>query len=918
LSSRRHLIWGFLIAMFLLFTLANRLAGAYVNLLWLQSLHQSAVFWRTVSARLLVGAGGGLAFGLYLFVNLLLTSPSFHHVTPEAVPPPYARWLRPGRLQVLMAAVSGVIGLLAGWSLSGQWPTVLRYLAQVPFGVQEPLFHRDVGFYVFSLPLFTLAYQTAGFAFFLTFLVVFGAYFLTGFLNYYNGRFHVHPRARTHLAVLLGLYLLLKAAGYLLDAFNLVYSTRGAVFGASYADVHAALPALRILTVLAVLAALVAFANAFANLVRPLVATVVGLVAFSLVLGTIYPALVEEFAVKPTELQREQPYIARNIAMTRQAYDLNRIRAETFTPTTNLQAVSLNQSVDTIRNVRLWSEDVALEDFQQQQGLRAYYTFDPITVDRYTVEGHYRQVLLSAREINYGLLPEPTWLNVHLKYTHGYGAVMIPAAAVGDAGLPDYWLSDFPPQSPVGVQLTRPQIYYGDQTEPYAIVDTNTQEFDYPQGQDNAYTQYADPVGGIPLGPLVNRVAFSLYEGNYNVLFTTEINSQSRALIYRDVAQRVRQIAPFLSYESQPYLVIDNGRLYWMLDAYTESSYYPYSEPAPGMSLNYIRNAVKVVVDAYDGQTSFYVADPGDPIIRTYERIFPTLFQPLAAMPAGLRAHIRYPQGIFQIQTDMYAKYHMTDPQVFYNREDLWTRATEVVGSDKVSFTPYYVIIQLPGGSGPEFLLMEPFTPFGRDNMVAWVAARNDGPAYGDMVAYEFPKGALTFGPMQLDARINQDPAVASDLALWSQQGSKVTRGRLLVIPLQNSLLYVEPIYQTATGAQLPELRRVIVAFGDQIGFEPTLDGALKDVFGSAPPMAGPDLVGQAGTGSGGAGTATATATSGGGQPPPAARDLARQAQAAYQKAMADLKQGNFAAFGQDLQQLGTLLDQLAGAGSGP
>ncbi|HVB11121.1 MAG TPA: UPF0182 family protein, partial [Bacillota bacterium] len=405
MASRRRLVWGFIIVMFVLFTVLSRLASTYINFLWFGSLGFTGVFWRVITARLWVGVAGGLLFGVYLFLNLAITRPSFEHLPPDTVPGPYDRWLRPRRLLSLMAIASVVVGLLAGWSLSGQWPTVLRYLDQVPFGLADPFFKRNVAFYVFSMPFYTLVYQTLGFAFILTLLAVLGAYFLTGFINYYNGRLHVHPRARIHVAVLFGLYLLLKGIGYILDSYNLVYSQRGVVFGASYADVHAALPALRILTGVAVILALIAFANAFANLVRPFLGGIVAMIALSLLLGTIYPSLVEEFVVKPTELQQEQPYIADNIAMTRAAYDLAKVQADTFTPKTDLSAATISQAIDTTQNVRLWSEDVAQADFEQQQGLRAYYTFDPTTVDRYTVQNHYRQVLLSAREINYSALP---------------------------------------------------------------------------------------------------------------------------------------------------------------------------------------------------------------------------------------------------------------------------------------------------------------------------------------------------------------------------------------------------------------------------------------------------------------------------------------------------------------------------------
>jgi uncharacterized membrane protein (UPF0182 family) len=881
MGSRSRIIWGFIIAAAVVFALLRSAATVYFNKLWFQSLGDGAVFWRVITARLLVGGIAGLATLAFVFGNLALTRADLR----EAVIAD-ERWLRGRRLTGILAAVSAVLALLTGWAASGQWPVFFRYLDQVPFGIADPVFHRDVAFYVFTLPMLRQLFSFGVVLLLLGGLGTLALYALSGEVGIQHERLVVHPRARAHLAVLAGLALLLKAWAYILDAYALLNSTRGVVVGASYADLHASLPAYHILAVAAVLAAGIAFANAFGNRMRVLALAVGGLFVLSIAVGTAYPALVEEFAVRPSELQREAPYIAQNIAFTRRAYNLDLIHSQSFAPKLDLSAADLARASDTVQNMRLWSESVALTDFQQEQSLRSYYSFDPVTVDRYVVQGHERQVLLSAREIDYASLAEPTWVNEHLKYTHGYGAVMVSATSADTAGLPSYWIKNVPPTSPVGIALSRPQIYYGVSNAPYAIVDTATREFDYPSGQQDVYADYSAATGGVPIGPLLNRAAFALREDNYDIVLSSDIQARSRALVYRNVLSRVQAIAPYLQYEGSPYLVVANGGLDWIVDAYTESSTFPYSETAPGQSFNYIRNSVKVVVNAYTGQTTFYVIDATDPIIRTYARIFPGLYQPLSAMPASLRAHLRYPQGIFQVQMEMYATYHMTDPTVFYNREDLWTPANEIVGNQQQAARPYYIIVQLPGSSTAEFLLMEPFTPYQHDNMIAWVAARSDGANYGQMVAYEFPKGQLTFGPLQIDAEINQDPAIAQDLTLWSHQGSNVLRGRLLAIPVQNALLYVEPIYQEGSGAGLPQLRRVIIAYGSQIGFQPSLQGALSSVFGSGP-AASP--------------------------PPAAATGPAQSALAAYQQALAALKTGNFAAFAKAWSEVGTLLQRVGG-----
>ncbi len=904
-TSRSRIVWAFVVAAAIVFALARSVATLYVNKLWFQSLGDIAVFWRVITARLELGVPAGLLAFLFLLANLLAVRADLRGAAEVG-----DRWMHGRRLAWVLTGVAAVAGALTGWAASGSWPLLFRYLDQVPFGLKDPVFHRDVAFYVFTLPLLRWVY---GFAWIMLVIGAAGAaglYSLMGLLRMDPGRLVLHPRTRRHLALLAMFALLLKAWGYVLDGYGLLNSTRGVVAGASYTDVHASLPAFRILAVLALVAAVIAAANVVRDWLRPLAVAPVGVLAASVLIGTIYPALVQSFVVNPTELQREAPYIARSIAFTRRAYNLDLIKTEPFVPRTDLTATDLAAASDTTQNMRLWSESVTSADFQQEQALRSYYAFDPVTVDRYMIAGHEREVLLSAREIDYGNLAAPTWVNEHLKYTHGYGAAMVPAAASSGTGLPKYWLSDIPPTSPVGLRLTRPQIYYGEAPSlPYAIVDTATREFDYPSGQRDVYRNYAASQGGIPIGPMLNRVAFALREDNYNILHSGDILPSSRALILRNVLTRVEQVAPYLHYEPSPYLVVYRGGLYWIVDAYTESATFPYSQRAPGGSYNYIRNSVKVVVNAYTGQMTFYAIDPTDPIVRTYERIFPHLYQPLSAMPAGLRAHLRYPQGMFQVQMELYATFHMTDPTVFYNREDLWTPSNEIVGNQQAPSRPYYVILQLPGAKSAEFLLMEPFTPYGHDNMIAWVAARSDPAHYGQMIAYEFPKTQLTLGPLQVDAQINQDPAVAQDLTLWSHGGSNVLRGRLLAIPVHGALLYVEPIYQEATGAPLPELRRVIVAYGNNIGFAASLQGALSGIFGGSPPAV------VAITSPPATASATPPATASASASATASASPAQRAMSEYAAALSSLRQGNFAAFGSAWRKLGTALKLLPAGG---
>ena len=931
MPGRRALIWGFVLLVGAAYLAFRHFATAYVHWAWFHNLGLAEIFWRSISAQVETAVVGGLLFGAFFYINLRVTIPAVRSLRPEGVPAPYTGWLQAHAARRAVAWIGLAAAVLAGWALSSQWPTLWFFHDAVPFAVTDPLFHRDVADYVFRLPAYELVYGTVGVAFWLSGLAAGAVYFATGWLNFIDGRFSVHPRARVHLSLLLAGYLLLKAVGYRLAAWNLVYSHRGFTFGAGFADVHAALPILRLLMVVAVIAAVLAVL-AVAGRRRLLWWGLGGLVGCSLLLGTVYPAIVEDLVVRPSQLQRETPYIGYNIAATRAAFSLDGIALQPFPVAQDLTAQDLQPFQDTFRNIRLWDWQIASPAFQQLQGLRAYYAFAKMNVDRYQVQGQYRQVLIGAREIDYTNLPASSWVNVHTKYTHGYGAAVVPASDIGPEGTPLFWVKDITNTSSVGINITQPRIYFGQNTKPYAIVGPKIDEFDHPQEQGDTYNHY-DGSAGIPIGGAFQRLAFSLWAGNYNPLFSSSVGPGARALIYRSLGARLPNLlhSPFLTYDADPYLVISGGRLFWIEDAYTTSAAYPYSTPVQAGGVNYMRNAVKIVVDAYNGTVSYYVADPNDPIIRAEERIFPGVFQPLSNMPPDLRSHVRYPQDFFATQAQVYTRYHMTDPGIFYNNEDPWRIANEIVGSGSgvvggatgsgavppQPMPPYYVILQFPGVPGPQFVLMETFTPTGqsRDNMAAWMAAFSDGTQYGKMVAYEFPKEETVVGPLQVETQINQDSSVAQLLTLWSQGGSEVSRGNLLVIPIRNNFLYVEPLYQTASSTNLPALRRVIVDYGgQQIAVGDTLDAALAQIFGPLPwaPTAG-NTPAQP--------PASTSPPRAGSPAPPSSGGLPAQvgqAQAIYAKALADLKAGDFTGYAQQIQALGQLLQSMGAQSTTP
>ena len=822
-----------------------QLIPLYTDWLWFNEVGYSQVFVKTLSLRSSLFMAMSIGVLVFLYANLMFAART---AAPDVIWELEDQLGLPSRVIIeplirrFLPIVLLVIALASGVRATVHWETVLGYLNATPFGTVDPLFGYDLSFFVFTLPMWRLVHGWLLTLVTATIVLTLAIYVLQRSLVLTSRGPRLAAGARSHLLVLGAAALALKAIGFWLDRFELVFSPRGIVFGAAYTDIYASLPVLGALAVFAALCAVACLAQIARSGLR-LVAG--GLIALALVwvvgLG-FYPALLQRFRVTPNELAAERPFIGHNIRMTRQAYGLDRIVEREFPADEALDARALERNGATIRNIRLWDYRPLLRTFAQLQEIRTYYKFVDVDNDRYNVNGEYRQLMLSPRELSYQHLQSRIWINEHLTYTHGYGVVVGPVNRVTAEGLPEFLVKDIPPQSSNGFpKITRPQIYYGEASNEYVLVKTKSQELDYPSGDQNIYTSYSG-LGGIQLSSFFRKVVFALRFGEIKILLSNDLTEQSRIMMYRTVGQRVRQIAPFFDFDRDPYMVIDDdGRMIWMLDGYTTTDRYPYSEPVPGMG-NYIRNSVKVTVDAYDGTVTFYRADDTDPIVRAYGGAFPGLLKPIDRMPETLRRHIRYPEDFFAIQARKYATYHMLDPQVFYNKEDQWAVPRRSIEGRDRDMEPYYTIMRLPGEQREEFILLTLFNPARRDNMIAWMAARSDPPNYGRLIVFNFPKQKLVYGPRQIDARIDQDPVISQQLALWNQRGSTVIRGSLLAIPIDQSLVYVQPLYLAASeqGA-LPELRRVIVAYGNQIAMEPTLDQSLGRIFGgrSAPTTAG-------------------------------------------------------------------------------
>lgn len=825
---------GFL-GVLLLCAFSSSLIHLYTDFLWFESLGFEQVLTTRILTRLGLFAGFGLVSTGFLLLNWNLLP---HWIAPQGHFNAKVPRTTPGGVTYQNLAFSATptrrfftgfalaLGLGFGLFAGGLWRTYLLAREGIPFNLGDPIFNRDVSFYIFQLPWQQALLGYAKTLVTLTLLGVAARYTIFKQLKERGGT--------AHLSLLGALWLALYGVGWLLERYSLLQAHVGVVFGAGYTDVHARMLLYNAQAIIFFLAAGLLVLNGFIRQWKLLLfaALLWGVVS---VIGPIYPALVQSFMVEPNEFFLERPYIEHSIRYTRFAYGLDQIRESDYPALGTLTEADLETSSEVFKNIRLWDYRPLLRTYSQLQEIRLYYTFNEVDIDRYIINGELRQVMLAARELDVDNLAEQaqTWLNRHLIFTHGYGLALSPVNEVSPEGLPNLLVRDIPTISAAPeLILTRPQIYFGESTREYVIINTSEDEFDYPVGATNAYTRYTGP-DGVPIGGLFRRILLALRFNSSQLLLSPALTNESRILFYRMVRERAQTIAPMLWLDEDPYPVIMDGRIIWLLDAYTWSNHFPYSEPLG--NVNYMRNSVKITLDAYTGEINFYLIDPQEPIAATYARIFPDLFRPVEEMPAELRRHWRYPETLFIYQSQMYSTYHMRDPQVFYNREDLWDVPKETVATGQQTMVPYYVIMRSPDSGEMEFMLIRPYVPSQRQNMVAWLYAKSDGDSYGQLGVFRLGKDRMIYGPQQIEGRANQDPLISQQLALWNQRGSSVLRGNLLVVPINDTFIYVEPIYLEAETSHLPELKRVIVAYSDRVAMAPTLEEALLQVLGAAP-----------------------------------------------------------------------------------
>lgn len=906
-------------------------AFLYTEYLWFSASGYHVVFTSTLTAGLISALVLGSAAGIFTYLNVWLAvkrSGRLEEANPKTDRtarnvearekasriPSVASQLRHAPLP--LGILVGFSGAIVGWGLSA---ILLGYFYQVPFGLADPIFGRDISFYMFTLPVIDgISLVILGLL--IISLIGAAAIYLAhstieGGGESKPGRLKFPSAARPHLAILSSAVFLLVAWKTYYAMPQLLLTGDGAFFGASYADLYAALPLLWAQLFAALLAAVVAIVCAFRSSLKPLWAAA-ALVIVTAAAGWLYPSLVQRFSVAPNELAKEMPFIRHNIEATRTAFNLNNVEEHELSGAQELTATDIRDNQRTVNNIRLRDTQPLLDTFAQIQEIRTYYEFASVDNDRYLINGEMQQVMISPREMNAESLPNRNWINEHLTFTHGYGAAVGPVDKVTPEGLPELFVKNLPPVATVPeLKIERPEIYFGEVANDRVYVNTKTEEFSHPAGEQNVFRNYSGD-GGVSVGSTFRQLLFATRFLDLKLLLSDDLTADSRVLQTRNIRERLQKVAPYLRFDSDPYLVINEGKLIWIADGYTASKRYPYSQPVDGV--NYIRNSVKATVDAYDGTVNLYVADERDPIIQTQSRIFPGTLQSLKEMPDNLRAHLRYPEDIFRTQARVFATYQMDEPQEFYNKEDQWTiaqmpasaqieatkpieqrpgvRAPEPVNNDGGKpMEPYYTIMKLPGEQQEEFILMLPFTPQRKDNLAAWMVARSDGENYGRLAVYRFPKQQLVFGPKQIVARINQDPEISRQLALWNQRGSRVMLGTLMVIPIKESLIYVQPLYLRAESGKIPELRRVIVAHGNRITMEDTLDKSLGSLFGDE---LGRKLESEKADDAVPVATVDSVA-------------LVEQAQRQYEAAVQAQRSGDWARYGEEIKLLGETLEKL-------
>jgi hypothetical protein len=939
------------------------LGGAAVNLatdaMWYGSVGYSSVFWTRVGTQLILFVATLVVVLVWLLVNLRLAVRFAPPPAPggagtlrgfvtrlseasrygsgggfgadadvlEELPDltPIATWVLVG-ITVLIAL--GIAGAVAN-----AWDTVALWVHRVPYSptpgttVADPIFGLDISFFLFELPFWRLVQSVLSNLVVVTLLVVVARH-AVGLLR---GRLDLSLPARLHLGILGGLLLVSFAAGYQLDRFELVYSTRGVASGVSYTDQSAQFTALQILTIVALIVAVVVVAGAYLRRAVPVGLALGAWLVVAVVLGGIYPEVIQRFTVQPNEFAQESPYIANNIRMTRLAFALDSWSDTPYAGTGQLTQADVDSEQGTFENARLWDYRPLGSTLDQLQTVRQYYDFVDVDTDRYTLDGRPRQVMLSAREIAPEKNPQAqTWVNQRITYTHGFGLAMVPVSEVTPEGLPDLIIRDMPPASTGGApKVTEPRIYFGERASDYVVVDARQPEFDYPiggsdTGESTAKTSWTGTTG-IRLDSPLTRLLFSLRFRDLNLLISDQLTSDSQLLFNRSLGDRLPLIAPFLRFDSDPYLVVtDSGRLVYIQDAYTVSDRFPNAQPfdaasnlrtaaglGKGGPFDYVRNSVKIVMDAYDGTTTLYAADESDPILRDWRGVFPDLVKPIGEMPAGLRSHLRVPEELFDTQTRVFATYHVTDPQTFYQQQDLWTVPAQPANAQQLPLEAYYVYMRLPGQSNPEFLLLQPMVPTSRPNMIAWIAARNDQGSYGQVDVFRFPRDTSIFGPTQIEARIDNDPIISAQITLWNQSGSTVVRGNLIVVPVQDTLIYLEPVYLQSTSSQFPEFQRVVVASSTRVAWGSSLGQALTLLLAGGP-SPGPTPTPGPGASPGPSATPIPQPTGPAASPPADLRALIAYANEHYDLAQQALREGDFARYGTEIALVKQALGQMS------
>jgi len=904
MNKRAMVIIGILLV---LYFLASYISNFYIDYEWFKINNGLQVFWVLFMTKFNVQAIFGVSFiGLFMLNFLLIRllggkGRFFVENFLDRIQIPAIGSSR-HFLLIILTLIIVFIGFAMGGTASAFWKEYLMYKNAVPFDgfPVDPIFNKNIGFYVFSLPFYQFLYGWLMST--LVIITIFSSiiHFFNGGIFFKNGSIDFSGFCRAHLSILLAMLVILYGFSYQISAYELLFSQVGKFYGAGYAAVNSKLLAYRVAEVISFIAGALLLFNVFKRSFKLPVIVMLTIIPVYFILGTIYPALQQRFIVVPNELDKEKPFIQNNIDFTRLAYGINKVEDIQFENKRDLSYKDLTDNKATLESVRLWDWRPLKQTYKQLQELKQYYFFNDVDVDRYTIDGKKIAVNLSARELSIEGLGgnSQTWQNRHLIYTHGYGAVMSRVDRISSEGLPVFLMQDIPTKTDTGIKIDKPEVYYGEHNNSYAITNTSIKpgEFDYPSGDENKYTTYSG-TGGIKLDSFFKRFMAALAFGDVNLLISGNISNESRILFKRNIVEIAQTFVPFLDLDDDPYLVISDGKLYWIIDAYTQSDQFPYSTPinAGGKNLNYIRNSVKIIIDAYDGKISCYISDNTDPIIKAYAKIFPALFKELKDVPEGLKSHIRYPETVFNIQSYMLLKYHMTNPNVFYNNEDAWDIPTQIYGDKEEAVHSYYLVTTLPNEKRSEFILILPFTPYKKDNMTSFLTAKCDMPDYGKLQLYQLPKDKLNYGPMQIEARINQDPEISKQLTLWSQKGSNVIRGNMLAIPIKESIIYIEPLYLKAETSEMPELKKVIVSFADKIVMENDLPSALEKLF------------------FGGEFTSASEKSSTKGM---SLKAMAERASFHFSKAEEYMRAGNWKGYGEELESLRSILNQMKNQGN--